>query len=239
MPAAPDNIIQAWADPAALKSTFGPKSRLQIRNFLDQDSAASLRAVLLGLDWRLVLNENGKHLDIHPAQIKQIGPAKMREIKKAAQVRAEHGFQYLYENFPVYDALQSGTPVDPLIEAVYAALNAESFRARLSALTGKPIDFCDIQATRYRAGHFLTTHDDGIEGKNRQLAFVLNLSQRWRASWGGQLEFLDGSGAVDEAFLPVYNSLSLFAVPQDHRVTRVSPAAKSSRLALTGWFRTR
>lgn len=233
------SLINAWEAPDDLRAEFGVDSRIQIRNFLLGDAAAKLREALLALEWRLVLNENGKHIDIHPQQVKQIGAAKMRLIKEAAQARAVHEFQYLYENFPVYDCLKSGTAVDPLIKSVYGALNAPEFRQCLSALTGKPIDYCDIQATRYRAGHFLTTHDDGIEGKNRQLAFVLNLSQRWRTSWGGQLEFLDGAGEVEQTLSPVFNTLSLFAVPQPHRVTRVASSAKSSRLALTGWFRTR
>lgn len=229
--------IQSRDDFGTLRETFQSAHRLQIRNILEGPDAKTLRGELSTLPWRLVLNENGKHLDIHPLQLKQISALKLREIKQAAQSRAKHQFQYLFENYPVHDLIKSGETIPDTIHSAYAALNAPGLLAQLSALSGLPIDFCDMQATRYRAGHFLTTHDDGVDGKNRQLAYVLNLSERWRESWGGCLDFTDPSGGIEDRFLPVFNSLSLFKVPQAHEVTRVKPSAKSSRLALTGWFR--
>ncbi len=231
--------INPWDDLPAMQAEFAKTGRMQIRNFLPEDTARALQSALNGLEWRLVLNENGKHLDIHPVQIKQIGAKKMRLIKEAARARAASEFQYLYENYPVFDVLKSDKPVNPDIKSVYTALNSQPFRERLHAMTGLPVDYCDIQATRYRAGHFLTSHDDGVEGKNRQMAFVLNMTDVWRASWGGRLEFTGPNGEVIDTLLPVFNSLSLFKVPQPHEVTLVSHKAKSSRIALTGWFRTR
>ena len=231
--------INSWDDLPSMQAAFAQTGRIQIRNFLPEGTARAIQTALKALEWRLVLNENGKHLDIHPVQIKQLGPKKMRLIKQAAQARATHEFQYLYENYPVFDILKSGKPVNPIIDAIYKALNSQAFRSRLTEMTGLPVDYCDIQATRYRKGHFLTTHDDGVEGKNRQMAFVLNLTEVWRASWGGRLEFTGPHGEVIDTLLPLFNSLSLFKVPQPHEVTRVSHKAKHPRMALTGWFRTR
>ena len=58
------------------------------------------------------------------------------------------------------------------------------------------------------------------------------------ADWGGLLHFLDPTGqrAVD-TFTPVWNSLSLFRVPQMHEVSLVAPWAGSPRYSITGWFR--
>lgn len=231
--------LQNRPDFPVLQKTFRDTGRLQVRNFLKNESAEALRTSLGELPWRLVLNENGKHIDIHPVQIQQLGAKKVRLIKKAAQSRARQEFQYLYENYPVFDIANARGDLPEIIESVFKNLNGQDFRNQLSEMTGLPVDFCDIQATRYRPGHFLTTHDDGVEGKNRQLAYVLNLSQRWREGWGGCLKFTDKGGHVIDRYLPVFNSLSLFRVPQDHEVTRVRPSAKSSRVSLTGWFRTR
>jgi Rps23 Pro-64 3,4-dihydroxylase Tpa1-like proline 4-hydroxylase len=41
---------------------------------------------------------------------------------------------------------------------------------------------------------------------------------------------------VTETFLPRWNSLSLFRVPQRHQVTLVSPWAAQPRHAITGWW---
>ena len=216
---------------------FAQTGRIQIRNFLKRDHALELRESVAALDWRLVLNENGKHIDIHPLQLRQIPSDILTQIKKAARDRAKTQFQYLYENFPVFDILKTGGKVDPVVSAVYAALNSSAFKARLTELTGLSVDYCDIQATRYRAGHFLNIHDDDVEGKNRQLAFVLNLSQSWRKSWGGTLDFVDQYGTVEDRFVPVFNSLSLFKVPKLHKVSSVKPSSNGPRLSLTGWFR--
>ena len=185
MPSPSFNIeLDSRENVSELKACFSQTGRLQIKNFLNTEDAKSLRSEVMKLPWRLVLNENGKHLDIHPLQIKQIPAAKLREIKHAAQSRAAYEFQYLFENYPVFDLLEAGKTIEPLVTATHAAMNAPEFLKQLSQLTNLQIDYCDMQATRYRAGHFLTTHDDGIEGKNRQMAYVLNLSERWRRSLG-------------------------------------------------------
>ena len=73
--------------------------------------------------------------------------------------------------------------------------------------------------------------------EGRRYAFVINLSREWKPDWGGQLQFIDdATGAITDAFLPRWNSLSLFRVPQTHQVTLVSPWAARPRHAITGWW---
>ncbi len=226
---------------AEQSAAFARKGRIQLRGVLPTKTAQLVYGSVKALDWRLVLNENGQHIDLHKVQLDALGPEKVKLFKAQATARAATEFQYLYENFPVYDRLKNRTKndlgFDPVIAAVHAAFSSAAFREQLFTLTGEQVDFCDMQATRYRSGHFLTSHDDGVDGKNRRLAYVLNLSKRWRADWGGQLVFEDALGRDEESLLPLFNALSLFRVPQPHHVSRVLPKAKSSRLSLTGWFR--
>ena len=72
--------------------------------------------------------------------------------------------------------------------------------------------------------------------EQRRYAFVINLSPDWRPDWGGQLQFLDREGLVLHTYLPRWNSLSLFRVPQRHQVTFVTPWAAAPRHAITGWW---
>jgi Rps23 Pro-64 3,4-dihydroxylase Tpa1-like proline 4-hydroxylase len=95
----------------------------------------------------------------------------------------------------------------------------------------------DMQATRYRAGHFLTAHDDGVEGKGRLAAYVLNFTPGWRADYGGILQFIDHDGHVAEGLVPAFNALNVFKVPALHSVSTVAPFVTASRLSLTGWLR--
>nr|WP_240902836.1 2OG-Fe(II) oxygenase family protein [Caulobacter sp. SLTY] len=92
-------------------------------------------------------------------------------------------------------------------------------------------------ATRYLPGHFLTAHDDAAPGKHRLYAYVLNLTARWRADWGGILMFLDEEDHVAEGYTPSFNALNIFRVPQRHAVSMVAPYAGEPRLSITGWIR--
>jgi Rps23 Pro-64 3,4-dihydroxylase Tpa1-like proline 4-hydroxylase len=42
---------------------------------------------------------------------------------------------------------------------------------------------------------------------------------------------------VIEGYMPRFNTLNLFAVPQHHAVSFVPPFAPQGRIAISGWFR--
>jgi Rps23 Pro-64 3,4-dihydroxylase Tpa1-like proline 4-hydroxylase len=217
---------------------FSETGRVQILNFLAPSAVKELSSVMNSLDWSLVVNEGEKNFDINAEQAKILGTAKLSALKRDAKRRALTRFQYLFENYRVSDFIELGIDIPPLVRSIFDEMNQPDFLKSIAILTGQNADFIDMQATRYRAGHFLTDHDDDVAGKNRKLAYVMNLSQRWRPNWGGQLEFLTPDKDVSESYLPIFNSLSLFKVPSDHRVSPVKIAAKHPRLSLTGWFRT-
>ncbi|MNL50034.1 hypothetical protein D3C87_1730150 [compost metagenome] len=66
---------------------------------------------------------------------------------------------------------------------------------------------------------------------------MLNLTPRWRAEWGGQLQFLDADGDVSESLIPAFDALNVFRVPQSHAVSVVAPFAGAPRYSITGWWR--
>lgn len=227
-----------WQDTSALKAVFDKKKRLQIGSVLPTEMATKLRECVQDLDWRLVLNEGSKHIDITKEMAAHMGATKLRDIRKAAKARAASEFQYLFENYPLYDRIATGRSVPEPITSVFAQFNSDEFLAQIERITGQRPEFCDMQATRYRAGHMLTDHDDNVAGKNRLFAFVYYLSPVWNEKWGGGLEFVAPGGRVIDTINPVFNSLALFEVPAVHRVTKIKPTAKQPRLALTGWLRT-
>jgi Rps23 Pro-64 3,4-dihydroxylase Tpa1-like proline 4-hydroxylase len=75
-----------------------------------------------------------------------------------------------------------------------------------------------------------------VGNENRRFAYVINLTRSWRPDWGGLLHFCDEDCNVSETYYPHFNSMSLFAVPQDHFVSFVPPYAQGERLAVTGWL---
>ena len=117
-------------------------------------------------------------------------------------------------------------------------LNSSAFIGSDRRLTGdSSIALVDANATLYEPGHFLTRHDDAVDGKNRVAAYVLNLTPVWSADWGGILNFHAGDGHVIEGYVPTFNALNVFRVPQMHGVSYVTPFAVAGRFSVSGWFR--
>ena len=161
-----------------------------------------------------------------------------RDVYAAVRASAAAGFSYLFDNYPVAEALEAGSRLGVLVEQVYDALNSDVGLQWLRAVTGEPrVAYVDAQATRFLPGHFLTQHDDGVAGKDRLYAYVLNLTPEWRADWGGLLLFTDGDGHVAEGYTPAFNALNLMRVPQAHLVSEVASYAPVPRLSVTGWIR--
>lgn len=232
--------LNSRLDARALAARFAESGRLQIEDFLELPDARDLAEETAGLDWRLVLNNGARHIDLSRGHLQQLGQANVNTIIAESERAAAQGFQYLYENYPVTDLEAAGELTNKGLMAIYAAMNAAPILDAIRTITGAAIDFCDMQATRYGPGHFLTVHHDEVEGKNRKLAYVLGLTDNWSPTWGGQLQFLDRKHqSVTRAFVPKFNALSIFSVPAPHHVSQVATFAPASRVSLTGWFRSR
>jgi hypothetical protein len=228
------------ADRAALAARLAATGRVQIPGLLDDASAETLRdEAAVRTPFQTVTLGGKGHVDLPAAWLEGLTPAQRTDMGRAAQEAATERFHYLYDNHPLWDLDQVGR-LDGVWKAWVAFANSEAFLGPMREITGEPrIAFADAQVTRYRRGHFLTAHDDGIEGKNRYFAYVLNLSPRWKIEWGGLLMFHGDDGHVAEAFLPNFNSLNLLKVPALHSVSQVSLFAGDDRLAITGWLRGR
>ena len=190
-------------------------------------------------EWNLVFRTQQKHFDLSASGFDRLEPKEKAEITKSIHGCAQAQFGYMYKNYPVYDLVQSGNCSD-LMKDFLEFLNSKPLLDTIRRISGfQDIDYADAQATRYDPGHFLTSHDDTVAGKNRLAAYVFNLTPNWHPDWGGNLMFYDNQKTVIDTFVPQFNSLSLFAIGTQHGVSMVTPYASSSRFAITGWFRYR
>ncbi|MAK62540.1 MAG: 2OG-Fe(II) oxygenase [Ponticaulis sp.] len=226
-------------DLPSLTAEFARTGRLRIPGFLTDSAAERLHETIQALDWHLVLNDRDRHIDLPVSELPKLGLDRIKAAVLQAQGRAASEFQYVYENYPVADAYQSGRLRVDGLRTVFEFMNSSAVLTALNTVTDRPIDFCDMQVTKYGPGHVLTSHDDGVEGKNRQFAYVLGMTRDWSPVWGGQLQFLTDDGQVEQSFVPAFNTLSIFAVPCLHHVSQVASFAPRPRLSLTGWFRTK
>ena len=223
-------------DVAALRALFDRDGRVEIRDFLAPDAAARLRAHLLARhDWKLVLNAGDKVYEMPRGAIDALDPAQREELEARSIAAARDGFHFRYEAIRVPDdPAARSSPLDDFV----GFLSSPKVIDLLRAITGiGDLDYADGQATAYSPGHYLTRHDDNVDGKQRRAAYVLGLSPGWRPEWGGLLMFHRPDGHVEEAFVPTMGALRLFAVPALHSVSYVTPMAPEPRLSVTGWLR--
>jgi SM-20-related protein len=231
-------VLSARQDIDRLRAEFSRLGRVVVPDALVAEIATRwLQRLSSWSEWALVTRVEGQHRSFDAAGMAVLPAEKRADFDELVARGARSGFQYLFERYPLYDLGRVGRLFDPVLAQIYALLRSPELVALARAITGDGrIAFADGQVTRYRRGHFLTLHDDRAEGMQRVSAYVLNLTPQWSADYGGQLQFLDAAGQVEDCVGPRFNALTLFAVPQPHLVSAVAPFVSDSRYALTGWF---
>ncbi|MEY2927872.1 MAG: hypothetical protein RL367_2349 [Pseudomonadota bacterium] len=226
-------------DVARLARDYGKNRRVRVESLLEPKGALALHDFLDGHDqwWQLINTPEGL------IELDRGTRAKMSNKRRAAlDARvfdgARRGFQYRYEGLRVPDIAQLvDYHIDPLVQ--FARLMASKpMLGFLRAVTGcTALGFTDGHATAYGPGDFLTGHDDDVAGKGRLAAYVFGLTRVWKPEWGGLLLFHGTGEATVSGLTPRFNTLDLFAVPQRHSVSVVTPSAPFRRYAVTGWLR--
>lgn len=228
-------------DAATLAPAFARHGRLHVPGLFPAEQAQAIGAALAGpVPWHKSLTANGKSYDIGLDTLAAMPADRRAELEGAIGEGGRSGFQYQFDAWRLSDLMEAGQRqgghLAPL-EAAYDFLNGP-FLKFVRELTNDPRpDFTDAQATRYRAGDFLTAHNDDVDGKKRLYAYVLNFTPVWRPDWGGLLLFHDAEGHVAEGYAPTFNALNIFRVPQVHAVTQVASFVQADRLSITGWIR--
>jgi len=232
--------INPALDPARDAPQFAGRGRLHLPDFLVPPAAERLHQYLAqSAEWSLVLHDGTHVREATPAQRRHADEVWEREMAAFAYARAREGFEFLYEHRKVSDDPRERAADPSPVARFVDFLNSPAFLEFARRLTGQPdIVRADAQATRYRPGDFLTQHDDFDKTgrKLRRAAYVFNLTPRWQPDWGGQLQFIGPDGHVTEAWVPRFNALNVFAVPQPHSVSIVSPFAVGARYSVTGWL---
>ncbi len=230
-------------DVAEMRERFARDQRVRIQPFLDVDTAAALHGHLRTHGgWKQVVNSGDKVFEIDRATRAAMSADQVAALDEAVRHGARTGFQYRYETLRLTDGniKSAGAASDGAISPIAGFtqwMSTDPVRSLVRTVTGcSDIAFADGQATAYAPGDFLTGHDDEVTGKRRRAAYVLGLTPTWRVEWGGLLLFHRQDGGVEGA-APGFNSIDLFAVPQLHSVSQVTPSAAYRRYAITGWMR--
>lgn len=226
-------------DVPALAAAYRENRRVRVNGLLEEQGAWALHDFLAEHDqwWQLINTPDGL-IELNRSARAKMSNKKRAELDAKVYDGAMRGFQYRYEGLRVPDLSQlQHYGRDPLVE--FARLMAsEAMLDFLRAVTGcDALSFTDGHATSYGPGDFLTGHDDDVAGKNRLAAYVYGVTQVWKPEWGGLLLFHGEGEATVSGLTPRFNALDLFAVPQRHSVSVVTPSAPIRRYAVTGWLR--
>jgi Rps23 Pro-64 3,4-dihydroxylase Tpa1-like proline 4-hydroxylase len=217
---------------------FRRGGRVHIGNVLTAPSAERIR--------RCLDNETAYVLSVTtPAGAQSLrreenSPAQIAQVNQMAIETARTGFAFQYDKHLMSDHGEPYRDPQHYLAKIVQFLNGAPFLDFCRDVTGLgDIARADAQATCYRPGHFLTRHDDDVDGLNRRAAYVLNFTPGWNPDWGGLLLFPDAHGHVAEGYAPAWNALNLLAVPQAHAVSLVAPFAGGLRYSITGWLLSR
>jgi len=221
-----------------LSDSFKKNKYVQIPNYLEFECAKSIHHCLSQqTQWNLAWNNMGEHTDMDYESVKRWTLEQQKQLSDRIHSQAGRSFQYRYAAIPIYDIYHKKLLPGHFFNFIYEFFNStESLDFAKSITNIDSIKFADIQATRYSKGHFLTEHDDHVKGKNRLAAYVLNLTPEWKNDWGGAL-LIHKDEVSCHALFPKFNALNIFAVPQKHSVSYISPFAQADRYSITGWFR--
>ncbi|MHB8348086.1 MAG: 2OG-Fe(II) oxygenase [Acidiferrobacterales bacterium] len=219
-------------DVQRLTDEFRRRKRIRIRNVLKSEDAQACHTCLTSkVPWTLRFRYEEKSVEFTAQQLTQMTPPQKMQLS-----RDMPNFDFIHHRFGMDEEFGRQNYHDLDLYKTYQYLRSDHFLDFVRTVTG----FADIRrlgamATRFDPGQFLKEHDDYQSGEQRLCAYVLNLSRDWQPDWGGLLHFLDYDRNVVDSFVPVFNSLSLFAVPARHFVSMVSSFAKEPRYSVTGW----
>jgi SM-20-related protein len=224
---------------ARAANSFAQSGIVRIVDLFEADLDKALHSHLdTEVEWSRVVSQGEKAWDLTPNAIAAMNGEKEKAFLANVHKTARDGFQFLFDSRIVSDDSVERAAQGQLLDRVIEGLNHPFSLDMFRAITGAPdIHVVDGQATRYLPGHFLTSHDDGIDGQDRVAAYVINLTKGWRTDWGGLLQFHNAGGDIPLALKPGFNTIHLFRVPQMHSVSYVAPFAGVPRFAITGWLR--
>lgn len=225
--------------PEAYRPVFRSHRRLHIPDILEPASATALRSRLLASEgWvRTIHLAAGQDVDITMAELDAMSNEERIQLEASLVDSSTDSVHYVFDKVRISSEVADGRPIDEPMRAIHDFVNGRPFLDFMTRLTGdERVSFADVMATRYLPGHFATAHGDELAWQRRLYAYVLNLTPAWPADWGGVLTFLDGDGHIAEGYVPRFNAMNVFAVPQTHAVSVVSRLAKAPRLSVTGWI---
>lgn len=233
-----DIQINPALDPEKLQHALRKKGRIQVPEFFTAETAGYLHKLLIEhKHWYLAYNQGANYYESSMEQLNALNPQQRQKFMGSIYRRAQTQFQYVFNQYYITQAIELNEhPGDPMHQ-MHGFVNSPETIEFMRVLTGdRSVQKADSYASMYMPGHFLTAHDDRHDKHDRVAAYVFSMTRGWEKNWGGHLAFFDENGNISEAFMPSFNTMNLFLVPQLHSVQLVAPFAGANRTSFLGWL---
>jgi hypothetical protein len=230
-------------DELELCDVFKKSRRVRICNVLRQSSALALHKYLANqVLWRPFITARGRVFTAPPHL--KTGSSRELEAKllERAYEGAAHGFTSLHYADRLFPEEVPAASRDGVLTGGAALhdfeffLNSSGFLNLIRRIAGLPeITRCEAIATRYRQSHFTsfrTCPPPTIHAEAICVECHFGFTLEWAPEWGGALSFRDDDPRIVRAYVPSFNVLDMFAIPQGHWIGTVSPFASCDRLAI-------
>ena len=236
-----DLALNPALDRAALAAAYQRDKFVQIPGIFAPDLAQEIGALLRGaIPWHLIYADPQAGVQqLSQDEIARLGPAEMQRRMAMVLQLATRNYGYCYNGYQMTQARRAGRDADHAIHKITDFLNSRVFLDFGAEIIGEqPITQVDAQATLFTKGSFLTRHIDDGSNNERRAAYTLSFCQNWQTDWGGLLQFINKQTTdVTSAWVPRWNTLTLFDGRMVHAVSPVSSFAGDGRYSIVGWFR--
>lgn len=214
-----------------LRKRFAKKGYVSIPEFLTEDFAIQLEEALFSQKWYLEIKDYVHKAPVRMAIEDVSDPSNLLQALYSMSANLD-------QNRLFYMRLSANVQefTSPALSDFNEFVNSEAFLNPIRSITSRP-DARNtwIEASAYDRCCFLGTHRDDHHPRNL-VALVLNLTRVWQVDWGGLLLIQHVKNACPIVLPPSWNTMNLFAIPVDHQVSCVSPAAQQKRYAMRGWL---
>ena len=213
------------------KTIYQQKKKVQIKNILiDQVAELLYKNAKIEKNWILATGHDS--VKFEKKVIKQFEKINSLQIKKIQDKFKNDHFSYIFHR-----SMNNQKPsfLEYNLRNFMSSIEFIDYLNQITSLNISKLN--TLFLSKYKGGNFLSPHSDKGNGK---LAFVLNLTKNWKPQYGGILHFMNNEKTkIIESYLPLFNNLMLFEVPNEgipHFVSHVVPYIKLERYSITGWY---
>lgn len=229
------NVINFNLDNEKIKEEFKKNRKVVIKNFLDINFAKKLYNFIVKLPNKFWFYNCGIRNTRYTGRDTPNNLKKNNDnVKEAKKSFSKNEFSFYF----LRTMEKRKKEISKFEVILRNTLNSKLFLSMISYFTDiKITQLNQLFLSKYWKGCFLAPHSDIGNGR---IAYVLNLSVNWKPQYGGILHFLNKDRTkITESFVPEFNSLILFEVPEEgipHFVSHIASDCKKKRYAITGWL---